>query len=129
MVFIWAPVPAVLAAQDGVGPPPELGEPGGAVFGVEPDPAERGGSTRPCVEEVCDELGEVVELGGEVPVVGEVGPGRGRRRSRGQATAASRAGPVRAGCCRSCFRLGLVLGLGCPDYQPFPRWLRGVRHP
>jgi hypothetical protein len=66
-------VAAVFAAQDGVGPLPELGELAGVVFGVEADPAGGGGSARRRVEGLGDGAGEFGDLVGEVDVPGEAG--------------------------------------------------------
>ena len=59
-------VAAVLAAQDGVGPLPELGEPGRVVFGAEADPGGGGGPVRLGVEGLGDGAGEFGDLVGEV---------------------------------------------------------------
>ena len=73
-------VAAVVLAEHGVGPPPQVGQPRVVGVAVQADPVRGSGPARGGgVERVGDGLGQVLEPGGQVQVGAEPGlvePGR-----------------------------------------------------
>ena len=67
-------VAAVVLAEHGLGPPPQVGQPGGVGVAVQADPVRGGGAARGSgVERVGDGLGQLLEPGGQVQVGVEPG--------------------------------------------------------